>query len=123
MANGPAPGEEGEWLGAALVEIGRFDAARPWYERAVSEAERADVHGRVDHESLGSSMHQVGYCLTSVGDYATARPWYERAVKEMAQGDVFGRVDAEYLAIARRSLAGCIAAIDGAQPPASPDAG
>ena len=107
----PAPGEEGEWLGAALVEIGRFDAARPWYERAVSEAERADVHGRVDHESLGSSMHQVGYCLTSVGDYATARPWYERAVKEAERGDVHGRVDHESLGVSLHQVGFCLSSV------------
>ena len=89
----------------------------------MAEKERGDVHGRVDHASLGVSLHQVGLCLSSVGAFAAARPWYERAVAELAQGDEFGRVNAKYLAIARRSLADCIAAIDGAQPPASPDAG
>ena len=89
----PAPGGEGESLGQALVEIGRFDAARPWYERAVAEAERGDTDGRVDHESLGKSLHEVGYCLVSVGDDVVAWPWYERAVAEKERGDVDGRVN------------------------------
>ena len=55
---------DGETLGRALYEIGQFEAARPWFERAVAAKEQGDVHGRVDHESLGGSLHQVGYCLS-----------------------------------------------------------
>jgi hypothetical protein len=39
-------------IGTALLEIGQFSEAQPWYERAVAEAEQGDVHGRVDHASL-----------------------------------------------------------------------
>jgi tetratricopeptide (TPR) repeat protein len=77
----------------ALVEIGQFAAARPWYERTAAETGKGDVHGRVDHESFGSSLHQVGYCLSRVGEFAAARPWFERAVEEKRKGDVRGRVD------------------------------
>ena len=83
--------------GRALLEVGRFDEARPWFERAVAEAEKGDVHGRVDHESLGSSLHQVGYCYTRTGRFDEARPWFERAVAEAEKGDVHGRVDHESL--------------------------
>ena len=62
-----ASAAEGEVVGRALVEIGRFAAARPWFERAVTEKEQGDVHGRVDHENLGMTLHQVGYCLSRTG--------------------------------------------------------
>ena len=46
------------------------------------EKEQGDIYGRVDHESLGRSLHQVGHCLASQGQYAAAQPWFERAVNE-----------------------------------------
>jgi tetratricopeptide (TPR) repeat protein len=88
-------------IGRALTEIGQFAVARPWFERAVAEAEKGDVHGRIDHESLGSYLHLVGYCLSSTGEFAAARPWFERAVPEKEKGDVHGRIDHE-------SLGGCL---------------
>ena len=72
------------------------------------ETEKGDVHGRVDHASLGVSLNQVGYCLSSVGGYAAARPWFERAVAEAEKGDVHGRVDHESLGVSLRALAGCL---------------
>jgi hypothetical protein len=69
------------------------------------------VFGRVDHASLGRSLHQVGYCLWSVGEYAAARPWFERAVAEKEKGDVFGRVDHASLGVSLRGLAGCLRAL------------
>ncbi|MDM0116942.1 metallophosphoesterase, partial [Variovorax sp. J22R133] len=89
--------DEQHMVGSGLIAIGKFNEARPWYQRAVKEKEQGDVHGRVDHESLGSSLHQVGDCLSSVGKFDEARPLYERAVKEKEQGDVHGRVDHESL--------------------------
>jgi hypothetical protein len=88
---------DGETVGRALAEVGAFDAARPWFERAVAAAEKGDVHGRVDHASLGRSLHQVGYCLSSTGGFDAARPWFERAVAAAEKGDVHGRVDHESL--------------------------
>lgn len=85
--------EEGATVGEALIEIGAFEAARPWFERAVAEKEKGDVHGHVEHESLGSSLHQVGYCLSMTGHFEGARPWCERAVIAKEQGSVHGRVD------------------------------
>jgi tetratricopeptide (TPR) repeat protein/predicted phosphodiesterase len=84
---------DGEKLGGALLEIGRFDEARPWFERAVAAAEKGDVHGRVDHASLGKSLHLVGDCLSRTGKFDEARPWFERAVAAKEKGDVHGRVD------------------------------
>ncbi len=39
-------------VGSALVEVGNFDEARSWHERAVTEAEQGDVHGRINHQRL-----------------------------------------------------------------------
>jgi hypothetical protein len=100
--------EEGELVGRALTEVGRFAAARPWFERAVTAKEKGDVHGRVDHDSLGSSLHQVGWCLSSTGEFAAARPWFERAVTAAEKGDVHGRVDHASLAQTLRSGARCL---------------
>lgn len=61
---------------------GRFNEVRGWFEhalaaawleRAVAEAEKGDVYGRVDHESLGSSLHKVGYCYSCIVKYDDAR--------------------------------------------------
>jgi hypothetical protein len=81
---------DGEVIGRAFYQTGLFAAAQPWFERAVAEAE---VHGRVDHASLGRSLNWVGSCLSSRGEFAAAQPWFERAVAEAEQGDVHGRVD------------------------------
>ena len=51
--------EDSQAVGFASVEIGQFAEAQPWYERAVAEAEQGDVHGRIDHESLGTSLREV----------------------------------------------------------------
>jgi tetratricopeptide (TPR) repeat protein len=77
--------EEGETIGRALHEIGQFAEAQPWFERAVATKEQGDIHGRVDHESLGRSLHLVGYCLSSQGQFAEAQPWFERAAKAAEQ--------------------------------------
>ncbi len=91
-------------IGYGLSTIGMFGEAIHWYERAVAEAEKGDVHGRIDHASLGSSLHQVGSCLSQTGDYEGARPWYERAVAEKEKGDVHGRIDHESIEISKRAL-------------------
>jgi hypothetical protein len=66
------------------------------------------VHGRIDHESLGKSLHQVGLCLSSVGQDAEALPWYERAVAAKEKGDVHGRIDHASLSISLREGADCL---------------
>ena len=88
---------DGTTAALGLLEVGHFEQARPWFERAVTEAEQGDIDGRVDHESLGTSLHQVGDCYTSIGQFDKARPWFERAVTEAEQGDIDGRVDHESL--------------------------
>ncbi len=76
------PGRPAHIVGDALFELGDYTQARPWYERAVTEAELGDIHGRINHESLGASIHEVGNCWYQLGDYTQARPWFERAVTE-----------------------------------------
>jgi uncharacterized protein YidB (DUF937 family) len=66
------------------------------------------VHGRVDHASLGRSLHQVGHCLLRTGRDAEAQPWLERAVAEKEKGDVFGRIDHDSLNMSVQSLAQCL---------------
>ncbi len=95
-------------VGYCLASTEEFAAARPWFERAVAEAEQGDVHGRVDHAGVGSSLHQIGYCLASTGEFAAARPWFERAVAEKQKGDVHGRVDHASLAVSLGSVAHCL---------------
>jgi tetratricopeptide (TPR) repeat protein/predicted phosphodiesterase len=88
---------DGSVIGRALYETGFFDEALPWLERAVEAKEKGDVHGRVDHASLGASLHEVGDCHASRGRFDEALPWCERAVAEAEKGDVHGRVDHESL--------------------------
>ena len=95
-------------VGFALSQIGRFTDALLWYERAVAAAEQGDVHGRIDHESLGRSLHQVGYCLSETGQYEEARPWYERAVAAAEQGDVHGRIDHASLGTSLHCVGACL---------------
>ncbi|MBI2908059.1 MAG: tetratricopeptide repeat protein, partial [Chloroflexi bacterium] len=59
----------------------------------MAASEKGDIHGRVDQESLGVSLNQVGSCLSSQGKFAEAIPWYERAVAAKEKGDIHGRVD------------------------------
>ena len=100
--------DDGKAVGLGLIEIGRFEEARPWYERAVGAAQQGDVHGRIDHASLGKSLHQVGFCLSSVGKFEEAQPWFERAVEAKQQGDVHGRIDHESLGASLRAAAHCL---------------
>jgi hypothetical protein len=56
-----------------------------------------DVHGRVDHQSLGATLHEIVVCLSSSGELEQARASYEQAVQEKRRGDVHGRVVHESL--------------------------
>ena len=97
----------GETIGRALIEIGHFTDALPWHTRAVEAAEKGDVRGRVDNDSLGSSLHQVGFCLGNIGNYKDALPWFKRAVEAKRKGDVHGRVDRKSVALSLRVGAEC----------------
>ena len=100
--------DEGEAVGQGLHQLGQFAAARPWFERAVAAKEKGEADGGVDHDSLGRSLHVVGYCLSRVGDYAGARPWFERAVAEKEKVEERDRVDHESLGRTLYQLAQCL---------------
>jgi tetratricopeptide (TPR) repeat protein len=100
--------EDGETVGRALYEIGEFDTAWPWFERAVTAKEKGDIHGCIDHDSLGISLNQVGHCLSSLGQYDAARPWFERAVAAAEKGDIHDRIDHDSLGNSLRYLAYCL---------------
>ena len=78
----PLDAKECYQLALALIEIGEFEQARPWAEQATE-----DIHGRIDHESLGKSLHLIGFCYSSIGEFEQARPWYEQATEEARKGD------------------------------------
>ena len=82
-------------------------SAADWYEQAVAETSQGDLHGRVDHASLGRSLHQLGHCAFQQGHWSAAAGWCEQAVAEKRQGDIFGRVDQSSVANSERSLDLC----------------
>ena len=49
------------------ADFAHLQALHSAHERAVAEKEQGDVHGRVNHASLGMSVHQVGDCLVRDG--------------------------------------------------------
>jgi tetratricopeptide (TPR) repeat protein len=102
---------DGETVGRALYETGQFAAAQPWFERAVAEAEKGDVNGRIDHDSLGRSLYTLGVCLSSMGQFAAAQPWCERAVAEAEKGDVNGRIDHDSLGRSLHQVGFCLSSL------------
>ena len=73
------PLEQGEVIATALYTIGRFSEARLWFERAVAEKEKGDVHGRIDHASLRISLRAGAGCLRELGQLDLARDWESKA--------------------------------------------
>ena len=73
----------------------------------MAEARQGDLHGRVDHESLGMSLLQLGNCAYQQGQWPTAAGWFEQALAEMRKGDIFGRVDQGSVANSEKSLVLC----------------
>lgn len=71
------------------------------------EIRQGDLHGRVDHDILGASLHQLGHCAFQQGQWAAAAGWCEQAVAEKRKGDIFGRVDQSSVANSEKSLALC----------------
>ena len=57
-------------IGSAIDELGKYAEALRWYERAVAAEEKGNPDGRVDSQSLGISLHQVGSCYSRQGKYA-----------------------------------------------------
>ena len=68
--------------GRALLEVGRFEEARPWFERAVAEAEKGDVHGRVQSELVTSISRNLVRCLRRLGRHEDALQWERRYARD-----------------------------------------
>lgn len=110
-------------VGEGIVEGGRYDEALPWFERAVEIKQKGDVHGRVDHESLGRSLHQVGDCHGSVGRYDEALGWFERAVEAKQKGNIHGRVNHDSLRISLDAVHRCRSLVTAARGAGASDPG
>ena len=78
------------------------------YERAAEAKGKGDIHGRVDFDSLGKSLHEAGYCLMGIDKYDAALPWFERAVEATEKGDVHGRVDYDSVGSSLHGVASCL---------------
>lgn len=107
-AEAPIDIKNGETIGRALYRIGRFDEALSWFDRAVAAKEKGDANGRVDHESLGRSLHNAGYCLSETGKYAEALQWFERAIAAKAEVDIEGRTNHDSLGRSLREMGICL---------------
>jgi hypothetical protein len=66
-------------VGHCLSSTGQFEAALPWFERAVAASEQGDVHGRVDRTSIADSLRTGADCLAQLGRHAEATDWEKRA--------------------------------------------
>ena len=73
----------------------------------MAEKRQGDLHERVDHRSLGKSLHQLGHCAYQQGQWPAAAGWCEQAVAEKRKGDIFGRVDQGSVANSEKSLVLC----------------
>ena len=97
----------GETCGHALREIGKFQWAQPWYERAV-QAKQSGVGGApIDYLSLGFSMNDVGLCLSNMGRFAEADVWYRRAVECKQRGNAQGGIDHESIGVSLHQIGFC----------------
>ena len=73
-------------MGFCLSNQDQFAVAQPWFERAATAKEQGDIHGRVDHESLGRSLHQMGDRLLSQRQIAAAHEQGAFQPPQPAQG-------------------------------------
>jgi tetratricopeptide (TPR) repeat protein/predicted phosphodiesterase len=96
-------------LGEALLEIGEFEKARPWFEIAVEEARKKDADGRINHEHLSKCIHKVGFCYAGEGESQKALPWFKEAVEESREGDIDGSVDHDSLGRSIQQVGFCYA--------------
>lgn len=92
---------DGEIVGKALLEIGKFEEARLWYEWVVEA-------GSVNNENLSTSLYGVGVCLSRVGKFEEALLWFERAVEVDKQGDLSGHVNQSRLGSSLSGVGFCL---------------
>lgn len=81
-----------------------FDQAQDQFENAVKSKARGNVYGRVDHASLGGSLHMIGRCLAHHGNHAEAEKRYAEAIEAKMRGDMHQRVDHDSVGGSRRRL-------------------
>ena len=98
----PAPG------GLLPVEPGPVRGGTALVRARRRGARQGDVHGRVDHESLGRSLHQVGDCLSSQGSSRRRSRGSSAPSRRHEQGDVHGRVDHESLGSSLHQVGYCL---------------
>jgi tetratricopeptide (TPR) repeat protein/predicted phosphodiesterase len=103
------PARQGVDIGEVLVMTGRYDEARPWFERAVAEAEKGDADGLINHDTLCMSLVAVGLCLACMGQLDEAGRWFERAVAEAEKGDADGLIDHYTLWMSLLAVGLCLA--------------
>ncbi|MDM8526899.1 tetratricopeptide repeat protein, partial [Anaerolineales bacterium HSG24] len=73
----PAAGLANE-LGYYLNSIANYEAARPYFEKAL-EINREVLGQR--HPDTAQSLNNLGALLRAMGDYEAARPYYEKALE------------------------------------------
>jgi hypothetical protein len=60
-------------VGLCLANRGEIESAQAWFERAVTEQELGDLHGRVDRESLQLSIEARDENLSALGRQASPK--------------------------------------------------
>lgn len=95
-------------IGQSLLEIGKFAEAMSWFELDVKAKENCDGHVSVDHDSLGTSLYQIGNCLDAQGNYTAAEKWHRRAAEEQEKGNVHGQVNHDNLGKSLHQVAYCL---------------
>ena len=88
---------DGKKIGHALVELGHFEDALPWFRNAAEANATISPGGPINYESLSYSFHMVAHSLSNLGKYEEALPWCERAAEAAEKGDAEGRVDHDSL--------------------------
>jgi tetratricopeptide (TPR) repeat protein len=65
-------------LGGCHARLGRYAEALPHLQRAVTIAGQSEARGRVDLDSLATSLERIADCYTRLGKPAEARSARER---------------------------------------------
>ena len=92
----------------AFSEAGQFGIAQLWIERSVHAVEQEEAGKGVDHESLGISLHGVGYCLFNQGRFAEAQLWFKKAVDAMQKGDFHQLINHHSLSASLHGVGYCL---------------
>lgn len=107
-------------IGECLVAKGEFGPAVPWFERVLLARKQPDARGRIDHERVGRTLHDLGTCHEGLHLLEQAADSYACAVKEKGRGDLHGRVDDESVAKSAKALRSALARLNGYRAAAEP---